>query len=178
MLPRKGIPISLATLSPPPSLKRAIFSPHLGQISPLIFSTIPSIFKLSFCAKVTDFLTSRIEISWGVVTIIALVAGTNWAIDNGSSPVPGGASTINQSRAPHWISFRNCSITFILSGPLQIIASFLSGRRNPIEASFRLSLIITGSILLSLDTSICSLSTPSIKGRFGPCISISKRPTL
>ena len=65
------------------------------------------------------------------------------------------------------------NITMVMSGKGGVGKSTIAS-----NLALRLSLIITGSILLSLDTSICSLSTPSIKGKFGPCISISRSPTF
>ena len=44
--------------------------------------------------KLIDLRTSARATACGVVTTIALTPGMVWATDRGSSPVPGGASTI------------------------------------------------------------------------------------
>nr|QNO45315.1 hypothetical protein MMIICKHE_00003 [Methanosarcinales archaeon ANME-2c ERB4] len=160
--------MSEAARSPPPILNRSIVSPHFGHLNPLMFSTIPITGMPSSFAKVTDFLESRRATSCGVVTTIAPSRfGINWATLSGSSPVPGGRSTMRQSRSPQKTSERNCFIAPILSGPLHTTGVSLLASRNASDMTFTRGGTMTGAIPPS-ETSGRASSIPSILGTFGP----------
>jgi len=131
----------------------------------------------SWRAKKTLLRASRIETSWGVVTITApLTSGMSWQALNGSSPVPGGESTIRKSSSPQLISSRNCRMADIFRGPRQTIGVSGFGAAKEMLAALRLGSTRTGSMPFS-EPMNPSPSTPSIFAMLGPCRSMSTRPT-
>ena len=69
-------------------------SPQCGQVKPLMFSITPAMCMPSWLQKVMDLLTSSVATCCGVVTRMASALGMSWQMESGSSPVPGGQSTM------------------------------------------------------------------------------------
>ncbi len=95
IVPRKGTRISAAMFRPPSAPKISYRSLHLGQTKPLMFSTTPSTGRLTCRQKLMHRRTSCTATSWGVVTTMAPSAfSMSCTTARGSSPVPGGESTM------------------------------------------------------------------------------------
>ncbi|OPY49632.1 MAG: hypothetical protein A4E51_01931 [Methanosaeta sp. PtaU1.Bin055] len=92
ILPRKGTASSTAAFIPPPTLKMSIAPPHPGQEKPLMFSMIPRTGTPRDRDISIALLASMRARSWGVVTMTVPSGRRSWAMDKGSSPVPGGRS--------------------------------------------------------------------------------------
>jgi tetratricopeptide (TPR) repeat protein/TolB-like protein len=127
--PRNGTFISSARSLPPPEPKTSIASPQCGQVSPLMFSTMPSTRVFTLSNIFTPRRTSPVETSWGVVTMTApsrLIVCTS---ESCASPVPGGMSTTITSSAPQSTCSRNCFSTPEMSGPRMMAGCSLSSRK-------------------------------------------------
>ncbi|KAH9882522.1 hypothetical protein J1614_000758 [Plenodomus biglobosus] len=70
-LPKNSTPNSLAMTSPPPLLNTLVHSEQFGQTKPAMFSMTPRTLIPVFLQKLSSFLTSEIEMAWGVVTMTA-----------------------------------------------------------------------------------------------------------
>ena len=95
MRPRIGASYFFASSSAPPEEKISTFSPQCGQTKPDMFSTMPTTGNASWSQNASERETSAAATRCGVVTTIAPSgSGSDWQTVSGSSPVPGGASTI------------------------------------------------------------------------------------
>lgn len=99
--PNNGMSARVANASPPPDEKMSVHSLHVGHTNPLIFSTMPRMFKPVFRQNVISLRTSSSDTSCGVVTITTPSQFTSSfgsfihsATVMCSSDVPGGVSTI------------------------------------------------------------------------------------
>ena len=174
---RRGTLYFWAKCSPPPEENMSERWLQCGHTNPLIFSTIPDIFKSSWRQKSRHLRQSARDSSCGVVTTMAFFSPCkSWAAERDSSPVPGGKSRIRKSRSPQSVWLSSCSSTPILAGPRQITAESGFSIKTPSETNFT-----------PWDSSGISPLTPcsmriwltwNSVGWDGPWKSTSKRPTL
>jgi len=102
-----GIFIVSAVWRPPRLLNNSTTLPQQGQAKGPMFSTNPTISRLTVRQKLIDLRISAWATSWGVVMISALAPSMVCATLKGSSPVPGGESTTRKSRPPQCTSPMN-----------------------------------------------------------------------
>mmetsp|Transcript_15044 Transcript_15044/g.38482 ORF Transcript_15044/g.38482 Transcript_15044/m.38482 type:complete len:284 (+) Transcript_15044:430-1281(+) len=150
-----------------------------GHTKPDMFSTTPRIGVPDFLQKLISLRTSTRETSWGVVTMTApsmLQVFKNCTKEMCSSLVPGGESMTKKSMSPQSTSFKNCLISPVFLGPLQITASSRLGSINATLITPRFSFTYTGCHPAPDCVTVCP-SRPSMVGAEGPQMSTSRRPT-
>ena len=138
-----------------------------------MFSMIPSTGMLTFSNMATPRRASMSARSCGVETITAPASGALCAIVSWTSPVPGGMSTIRQSRSPQATSRSSWVIADITIGPRQTTGAS-SSIIKPIEITF--TPWATGGIRKLRSTFGFSVR-PNRRGAEGPNTSASSSPT-
>ena len=88
-----------------------------------MFSTRPMTGFFIIRAILTDFETIISTRSCGEVTVTTPSTGSDWNTVSGTSPVPGGMSTIITSSSPQWTSVQNCFTAPAMTGPRQTTGS-------------------------------------------------------
>mmetsp|Transcript_16729 Transcript_16729/g.52286 ORF Transcript_16729/g.52286 Transcript_16729/m.52286 type:complete len:314 (-) Transcript_16729:258-1199(-) len=180
--PSSGMFSAAASAPTPPALggKMTEVVPHLRQTNPAMFSTRPITGTFTLRQNASCFRTSASATSCGVDTKMAPrnfpLSLRYWTIDRCSSDVPGGVSTSSASTAPHSTSRKNCRIRPSFLPPRQTTAWSSRSSRNAMLIRPMDSVIHCGSHPLALVRTDPD-TLPSRRGREGPQMSMSSRPT-
>jgi hypothetical protein len=141
-----------------------------------MFSTIPRMGTPIVRAMLAAFLTTIAARSCGEVTRTTPSKGMACITVSEASAVPGGRSTMRQSRSPQTTSPQNCLMAVLMSGPRQITASSSLGRSRLMDMTLMPVSLSTGTMPSGLLPG-CLRVGKNILGILGPVMSASRTPT-
>ncbi len=127
---------------------------------------------LAMLAALLTIIDTR---SCGLLTMIMPSRGTDWKSVSGTSPVPGGQSTMSRSVSFQIVSVQNCLTVPAMSEPLHTTGLFSSSSMRLTDMT-SIPVFVLGGIM-PCSSPVTSPFRPKAFGTDGPVTSASSIPT-